>query len=876
MQSSFDPRAGEWRIAWPGRVARHDLVYGSPPADPTQGIPLGNGDVGALAWCEGSRIVFALNKCDLWDDAPIGRFHNWKAEEEEASTTLRHAGRLVIDFHLPVFDLVYLSDFAGRLSLAEARLSLTASGPFGRVSCEAFLGWDDGVLHVSLDSDLAENVPLDVRVERYGSRTFSHWYALVNRDPAIGLAGTEAHAGDVWVGVTQRLTSGTFGLGCRVVSAPGLTVRGSRSHSRSALVTAFGDRRKEVELVVAVVPPADETPLARLREAMSRGAGRRRDVALDAHRDAWKRFWLRSLVEYGDDYLDNLWHLTMYYAAASQRGPYPGRFINGLWGWSGDTQNWNFYFHWNQQQTYWPLNAAGHHDLIESYLRYRFDSLPHAREDARDLFGADGAFVSDVAERRGYNSAGEHGNHTPVAQIAMDFWRQYLYTVDDVFLREKALPYLLDAARFCESLVERADDGAYHAREGTGYEGWIKLRDGITELVYVRVVLATALRALEIAGSAEPRSARWREILDGLTPLPVVEAPAACVAAQGDGQLLDRGLFKGEPAPSRGIFAAGWGIAEGKHLFSKVPVEAGSLPPFGDAFELLQIVEQNATPYSRVRDDMTVFDGIFPSVEYSAVYPSGLIGLADRESELYRVAVTTAKLQAPDCMGWDPIPLVLARLGLGAELERVLARWAERWQYYCNGFGHYGPRDVFKADAALRFRTTLVKDAAAPDAPKFPFPAWPFRHMGMESMSVLSAAMNEALLQSHDGTIRVAPACRAKQAARFTLHAAGGFVVSAEIRDGRPLWVHVESRVGGALRVASPWPACHVTRNGRPDGEVSAAVAELLVEKGERVLLTPDRATVDGWEVAAAEPRENASHKVDGTGRAMLGLPRMF
>ncbi len=72
MKTAFDPTTGTWNIDWPGRVARHDLVYLSPPDDPTQGIPLGNGDVGVLAWTEGSQVIFVLNKCDLWDDGPAG------------------------------------------------------------------------------------------------------------------------------------------------------------------------------------------------------------------------------------------------------------------------------------------------------------------------------------------------------------------------------------------------------------------------------------------------------------------------------------------------------------------------------------------------------------------------------------------------------------------------------------------------------------------------------------------------------------------------------------------------------------------------------------------------------------------------------------
>ena len=51
MKSAFNIQTGEWEINWPGRVARHDLVYRTPPLDPLQGMALGNGDLGALVWC---------------------------------------------------------------------------------------------------------------------------------------------------------------------------------------------------------------------------------------------------------------------------------------------------------------------------------------------------------------------------------------------------------------------------------------------------------------------------------------------------------------------------------------------------------------------------------------------------------------------------------------------------------------------------------------------------------------------------------------------------------------------------------------------------------------------------------------------------------
>ena len=65
---SFSPRAGQWKIAWPERLSQHDVVYLSPPEDPSLGLPIGNGDMGALVWTTDRELVLAINKCDTWDD----------------------------------------------------------------------------------------------------------------------------------------------------------------------------------------------------------------------------------------------------------------------------------------------------------------------------------------------------------------------------------------------------------------------------------------------------------------------------------------------------------------------------------------------------------------------------------------------------------------------------------------------------------------------------------------------------------------------------------------------------------------------------------------------------------------------------------------
>jgi len=299
-----------------------------------------------------------------------------------------------------------------------------------------------------------------------------------------------------------------------------------------------------------------------------------------------------------------------------------------------------------------------------------------------------------------------------------------------------------------------------------------------------------------------------------------------------------------------------------------------------DTYTLLQRLEANTSPYSALQEDLQYLDGIFPSVELSPIFPAGLIGLADQGTESYDLAVNTAKLFAPEVMGWDPLPIAMARLGLAEEVTGMLRRFPSRWQFYCNGFGHYGPRDVMKADGALRFRTSQVMDASLPAdqrlGHKFPLGMWPFRHMGMESMSVLACAMNETLLQSHDGVIRIGLAINAQQHARFTLHATGGFVVSAEIDQAQVLWAHIESRLGGVCLLTNPWDELRLYRNGAFSGILRERVVRVETHTGDRLMFLPVTAEIETWEVAPMHPQPNTAPRMCPVGVASLGLPRMF
>ena len=101
---------------------------------------------------------------------------------------------------------------------------------------------------------------------------------------------------------------------------------------------------------------------------------------------------------------------------------------------------------------------------------------------------------------------------------------------------------------------------------------------------------------------------------------------------------------------------------------------------------------------------------------------------------------------------------------------------------------------------------------------------------GMEHQSIVPNAIQEMLLQSHEGVIRFFPCWPKDQDARFgTLRATGAFLVSAELKAGVVSGLKIVSEKGRVCTVQNPWSgkSVRVIRSGK--------FAELL--SGDRFVL---------------------------------------
>ncbi len=783
---------------------RHDLVFLSPVPDPFYGLPIGDGQSGFLLWTDERRLFVQINDTGLIDDHEVLDDGHTSASDEK-NTICVNGARLTLDFGEPVFEAIYQERYEARLSLKDARARIVAETPFRKASVEAFApeAYRTAVLHIETAGDGA--LPLSLELERWGSRTFMYWYSALAGTPRDGLSGSDAFAKDGTLFVTQDLAGLSFCVACRLAAAEKTVFSRRGPHAVSAKIGADTRHAADLILTVSTAPTAGEAveeAVRRLERAAKAGVGRMREE----HGLAWESFWNASFVALPpeDDFLENLWYLNLYYANCQNKGLYPPHFCNGVWGSYHDFVPWNLYFHYNTQQGIFPLDPAGHPELTETYYRFRAAQLPQATAFAREVKEADGAFYTDVCDMKGRMDWHTRFNCTCGAQIALSAYSHSLYTGDEAFLENAVKPLIRETAAYYLSVLKPGDDGLYHIYDTQGYEGSPLMDDSITDLTAVRALFKTASLLF-------PDDGRYQERLDRLAPFETL--PFEEDELDGEGKLV-YGIGAGRRPASGRVLSVGRG-KDGKRLRKTYGNPAHEY--YG-----------------------------FPDTEMAPVFPSGLVGVRDKGGELYGLILNSILLHhridrnpqnaegTEPCGGWCMMPLYMARMGLAEDLWPFLRQTASTWLIYPQGFGTYSSSFI---DQKFRLKNPRVELRDGEGIRKNLDQR--FRHFDYETLPIIAAALNEAMLQSYDGTVRLFPAVRPDQTLAFALRAAGGFEVRALYDKGR-FEASIVSMRGGKLRLVVDGVGDPFLVASSGERRLPGEAFEFDTEPGQTILLRSD------------------------------------
>ncbi|MBE0673695.1 MAG: glycoside hydrolase N-terminal domain-containing protein, partial [Bacteroidales bacterium] len=199
--------------------------------------------------------------------------------------------------------------------------------------------------------------------------------------------------------------------------------------------------------------------------------------------------------------------------------------LQGIWAgnwasdWSGDyTQNGNL------QVAIASIMPGNMPELMEAYFSYQERMLDDYRENARRLFGARGINIASRTSSHGLN------NHfdstwpmtfwTAGAGWAANFYYDYwLHMGDDNFLREKAFPFMKEAALFYEDFLVTGDDGkyvfipSYSPENNPAGSDWQACINATMDIMVAKQLLRNCISAAAATGDTAG-VAKWREMLD--------------------------------------------------------------------------------------------------------------------------------------------------------------------------------------------------------------------------------------------------------------------------------------------------------------------------------------------------------------------------
>jgi alpha,alpha-trehalose phosphorylase len=235
-------------------------------------------------------------------------------------------------------------------------------------------------------------------------------------------------------------------------------------------------------------------------------------------------FWERADVEVdGDTEIQQavrfaLFHVLQTGARAEERA-IPAKGLTGS-GYDGHT-------FWDAETFVLPLLSFTAPRAAAEVLRWRYNTLPAARDRARQLGLAGAAFpwrTINGDEASGYWPAGTAAFHVN-ADIADAVVRYVATTADDAFERDTGLELLVETARLWRSLGHHDHAGAFHIDGVTGPDEYSAISDdnAYTNLM-ARANLTAAADAAERhpqhaadLGVSDEETAAWRDAAAAMT-----------------------------------------------------------------------------------------------------------------------------------------------------------------------------------------------------------------------------------------------------------------------------------------------------------------------------------------------------------------------
>ncbi len=500
-------------------LEQQDPVWETAPEDWNTGIPLANGQIGALIWGDGSPLKITLDRYDCWElreqvpDPEVYNYENLRrlaraGAEEAAEWDMNQRWRVDEKPHptrLPMprveLQMPGAEDFVGRLHLLRgtARGAVECDG--GQIVWNAFIPDAENLLLIDMQTDGTAKLPtVSVSLDHLADDAKETLEMWGYEEPETGRENHGSH----WLRL-KFPAGGEYAVAWRLQ-------RTERGGLLAVAVLSHHDAKEPVAEALKLVREPDV------------------DALRASHEDWWREWWRTSWLTVPDSLLENLWYMEMYKLGCSSRAGGLPITLQGLWTADGVMPPWcgDYHLDMNVEESYWPVYASNHLDAGEPLYDTFSKCLPRWREECEQFFGFDGLWSGCAIAPDGSHVHGYHGvEFWPgnVAWLAHHYWLHWLYSRDDDFLREQALPIMRGAMQTYMNLLEPDEDGVLHIPVGYSPEwgeGSIKryAPDPACDIALIRWLGESLLSATDHLDLDDPDRLRWQKTLRNLADYP--------------------------------------------------------------------------------------------------------------------------------------------------------------------------------------------------------------------------------------------------------------------------------------------------------------------------------------------------------------------
>jgi alpha-L-fucosidase 2 len=713
------------------RIERHNPVWEGPAKLWQEGILLGNGEMGAVVWGDGSPLILTLDHTQFWDR------NGWKPENPE-SFKWRYFKEAIqsgdLDRVEPAFQRPEGSEFyptrippsriefyfegeaavetmALSFYTAEAEGNLIHNGK--KVTFRTVLFADQNVLKIEF-TDGQPRCDVKFFSERDKVSTPIKEFLIERGYPEPVYA-----SGEKVSTITQAIPDGGEAAIAWGYEAEGANICYYISLQYERTGSGGAQRQAKDAVLSCMKQPKD---------------------AYRDHTRYWEEHYQASWLSVPDPRLESLYWYEIYkLGCCSKPGAAPIS-LHGPWSPDGVMPPWSGDYHHNinLQMSYWPIYTGNRLKLGESLYTYIDQARPAFRRFCREFFEQEGEFAVHAADIDGnpvYDWASGQFEFNGGPWLAHHMWLHWKYSQDRDFALNRLYPFLQAIAVPLLNELELGEDGWLHlpyslSPEYSGRNDSIWGPDCTLDLSLYRWMLATLIECEKLGeGPNVEMLAAWQDTLDQIVPFPVFEAE-------------DKQYYRAKQPV--GLMVRGDVPLETSHRHHS------HLAPIYP-FKQLKIDDGTEWEQSLIQKSMQnwFYCGHGEWVGFSFTWGASI----------------AAHANLPD----------LAR--------NLLSDYAERF-INDNSLMLQGPQR--KSDMSVHGTYGLT----------------------IESGFGFVNALQEMLLQSHDGVIRLFPAIphRWKEAAFENLRAEGAYLVSASYRDGRLQCAKIESEAGGKVRIRLQHP----------------------------------------------------------------------